>query len=108
MDAIRMASSLMDQKVSTYAAKSVENKRKLENNQRDNHAQPPPFKRQNVGRHNVARAYTAGSNEKCGYARSLPYYNKYKLDHEGQCNVKCNNSKKVGHVARDCKVAVAT
>ncbi|GKA73627.1 putative reverse transcriptase domain-containing protein, partial [Tanacetum coccineum] len=62
----RMASSLMDQKVCTYAATSVKNKRKLDSNLRDNRAQPPPFKRQNVGGQNVARTYTAGSNKKRG------------------------------------------
>nr|GEY26761.1 hypothetical protein [Tanacetum cinerariifolium] len=68
----------------------------------------PPFKRQTVGGENMARAYTARSNKKRGYAGSLPYCNKSKLHHEGQCTVKCNNCKKVGHMARDCKAAVAT
>ncbi|GKD09292.1 putative reverse transcriptase domain-containing protein [Tanacetum coccineum] len=79
----RMASSLMDQKVRTYAARSAENKRKLDSNPRDNRAQPSPFKRQSMGGQNVARAYTARSNEKRGYAGSLPYDNKCKLHHEG-------------------------
>ncbi|GKD21579.1 hypothetical protein Tco_1223282, partial [Tanacetum coccineum] len=87
----RMARSLMDQKVHTYVARSAKNKRKLDNNPRDNRTQPPPFKRQIVGGQNVARAYTAGSNEKRGYVGSLPYCNKCKLHHEGQCTVKCNN-----------------
>ncbi|GKA05214.1 hypothetical protein Tco_0684334 [Tanacetum coccineum] len=104
----RMASSLMDQKVHTYAARSAENKIKLDNHPRDNRAQPPPFKRQSVGGHNVARAYMVRSNKKRGYARSLPYCNKCKLHHEGQCTMKCNNCKKVGYMARDCKAAVAT
>ncbi|GKA92965.1 hypothetical protein Tco_0814951 [Tanacetum coccineum] len=107
-DAIRMASSLMDQKMRTYAARSAKKKRKLDSNPRDNRVQPPPFKRQSVGGQNVARAYTARSNEKHGYAGSLPYYNKCKLHHEGQCTVKCNNFKKVGHMDIDCKAAVAT
>ncbi|GJZ98895.1 hypothetical protein Tco_0671348 [Tanacetum coccineum] len=47
-DAIKMANILMDQKVRTFAAKNVENKRKLENDPRDNRVQQPPFKRQNV------------------------------------------------------------
>ncbi|GKA63340.1 putative reverse transcriptase domain-containing protein [Tanacetum coccineum] len=63
---------------------------------------------QNVRGHNVARAYTAGNNEKRGYVRPFPYYNKCKLHHEGQCNVRCSKCKKVGHMARDCKAAVAT
>ncbi|GKG18738.1 hypothetical protein Tco_0373036, partial [Tanacetum coccineum] len=64
----------------------------------------PPFKRQNVGGQNVARAYTASNNEKKGYAGTLPYCNKCKLHHEGPCTMKCN---KVGHMTRDCKNAVA-
>nr|GEV59202.1 putative reverse transcriptase domain-containing protein [Tanacetum cinerariifolium] len=88
--------------------RSAENKRKLDSNPRDNRAQPPPFKRKNIGGQNVARAYMAGSNEKRGYAGSLPYCNKCKLHHEGQCTVKCNNYKKVGHMARDCKAVVVT
>ncbi|GJR23670.1 putative reverse transcriptase domain-containing protein, partial [Tanacetum coccineum] len=84
-DAIRLANSLMDQKLKGYAIRSAENKRKLESNQRDNRAQQPPFKRQNVGGSNVARAYTAGGNEG-----------------------RCRSCGKVGHLTRDCKPAVPT
>ncbi|GKF80734.1 hypothetical protein Tco_0239336, partial [Tanacetum coccineum] len=59
-DAVRIANNLMDQKLKGYAMKNVENKQRLEINQRDNHGQQPPFKRQNVRGLNVARAYTAG------------------------------------------------
>nr|GEY76265.1 putative reverse transcriptase domain-containing protein [Tanacetum cinerariifolium]GEZ70248.1 putative reverse transcriptase domain-containing protein [Tanacetum cinerariifolium] len=52
-------------------------------------------------------AYTIGNDEKKGYAGSLPYYNKCKLHHEGQCTVKCMNYKKVGHMAKDCRTVVA-
>ncbi|GJT05631.1 hypothetical protein Tco_0840093 [Tanacetum coccineum] len=45
----------------------IENKRRLENNPRDNHAQQPPYKRQNI-----TRAYTAGPGGKSGYAGNLP------------------------------------
>ncbi|GJS94190.1 putative reverse transcriptase domain-containing protein [Tanacetum coccineum] len=47
-------------------ARSANNKRRLDNNPRDNRGQQPVFKRQNVGGQNVARAYTAGNNEKRG------------------------------------------
>ncbi|GJY09786.1 putative reverse transcriptase domain-containing protein, partial [Tanacetum coccineum] len=57
---------------------------------------------------NVARAYTAGTNEKKAYAVNLPYCNKCKLHHAGPCTVKCSNCKKVGHMARDCKSQGAT
>nr|GEU87013.1 RNA-directed DNA polymerase homolog [Tanacetum cinerariifolium] len=55
--------NLMDQKLKCYAIRSVENKRKFESNQRDNRVQQLPFKRQNVGGSNKARAYMAGDNE---------------------------------------------
>ncbi|GKD73412.1 hypothetical protein Tco_1331694, partial [Tanacetum coccineum] len=48
-DAIRIANNLMDQKLKGYAAKSAENKRRLDFNQKDNRVQKPPYKRQNVG-----------------------------------------------------------
>nr|GEU96980.1 reverse transcriptase domain-containing protein [Tanacetum cinerariifolium] len=54
----------------------------------------------------VARAYTAGNNEKKGYVRSLPYYNKYKMHHARPCTVRCGNCKRVNHMTRDCKATV--
>ncbi|GKA50235.1 putative reverse transcriptase domain-containing protein [Tanacetum coccineum] len=104
-DAIRIANNLMDQKLKGYA-RSAENKRRLENNPRDTRGQQPVFKRQNVRGQNVARAYTAGNNEKKGYVGSLPYCNKCKLHHAGPCTVRCGNCKRVGHMTRDCKVTV--
>ncbi|GJS48697.1 putative reverse transcriptase domain-containing protein [Tanacetum coccineum] len=76
-DAIRLANSLMDQKLKGYAIRSAENKRKFKSNQRDNLAQQPLFKRQNVGGSNVARAYMAGGDEG-----------------------------RIGHLTRDCKPAI--
>nr|GEV64980.1 putative reverse transcriptase domain-containing protein [Tanacetum cinerariifolium] len=63
-DAIRIANQLMDKKLQGYAARSAENKRRMESNPRDNRRQQPPFKRQDTIGQNVARAYTAGSNER--------------------------------------------
>ncbi|GJX68913.1 putative reverse transcriptase domain-containing protein [Tanacetum coccineum] len=93
--------SLMD--TEGYAVKNAENKRRLEVNQRDNRGQQPPFKRPNVGGQNVARAYTAGNNERKPYNGPLPLCNKCKLHHEGHCNVRCGKCNKVGHLTRDCK-----
>ncbi|GJW82247.1 putative reverse transcriptase domain-containing protein [Tanacetum coccineum] len=104
-DAIRITNKLMDQKLKGYA-RSTENKRRLENNLRDNRGQQPVFKRQNVGGQIVERAYTAGNNKRKGYVGSLPYCNKCRLHHEGLCNVRCGNCKRVGHLTRDCTVAV--
>ncbi|GKA66094.1 putative reverse transcriptase domain-containing protein, partial [Tanacetum coccineum] len=106
-DAIRIANQLMDKKVQGYAARSAENKRRMESNLRDNRGQQPPFKRQNTSGQNVARAYTAGNNERKGYAGPLPYCNKCRLHHEGLCTMRCGNYKKVGHQARDCRAAIA-
>ncbi|GJZ70027.1 putative reverse transcriptase domain-containing protein [Tanacetum coccineum] len=76
--------------------RSVEPKRKFDNNPRGNPIQQPPFKRQNV-----AQAFTVGNNEKRGYAGSASYCNKCRLHHEGTCTVKCTNCKK-GHYKSDC------
>nr|GEW52301.1 putative reverse transcriptase, RNA-dependent DNA polymerase [Tanacetum cinerariifolium] len=107
-DVVRIANNLMDQKLKGYAVRNDENKKRLDNNQRNNRGQQPPVKRQNVGGQNVARAYTTGNNERRGYAGPFPYCNKCKLHHEGQCTVRCSNCKKVRHMARDCKAVVVT
>ncbi|GKF79396.1 hypothetical protein Tco_0234964, partial [Tanacetum coccineum] len=65
-DVVCIANQLMDKKLQGYAARSAENKRKMESNPRDNRGQQPSFKRQNVSGQNVARAYTARNNERKG------------------------------------------
>ncbi|GJY23652.1 putative reverse transcriptase domain-containing protein [Tanacetum coccineum] len=97
----------MDKKLQGYAARSAENKRRMEGNPRDNHGQQPPFKRQNVSGQNVARAYTTGNNERKGYAGAHPLCNKCRYHHVGPCIVKYNNCKRVGHQTRDCRSAAA-
>ncbi|GJX78444.1 putative reverse transcriptase domain-containing protein [Tanacetum coccineum] len=103
-DAVRIANNLIDQKLKGYAVKNAKNKRRLEVNQRDNRGQQPPFKRPNVGGQNVARAYTAGNNERKPYNGPLPLCNKCKLHYEGPCTVRCGKCNKVGHLTRDCKL----
>ncbi|GKG02620.1 hypothetical protein Tco_0310256, partial [Tanacetum coccineum] len=65
-DVVRITNQLMDKKLQGYAARSAENKRRMESNPRDNRGQQPPFKKQNISGQNVARAYTAGNNERNG------------------------------------------
>ncbi|GJZ46199.1 putative reverse transcriptase domain-containing protein [Tanacetum coccineum] len=104
--AIRIANNLMDQKLKGYVVRNVENKRKLNNNYRNNHGQQPPYKQQNTRGRNVAKAYMTGNNEKNGYEGTLPFYNKCKLHHEGQCTIRCRNCERIGHLARDCRSVV--
>nr|GEX32591.1 reverse transcriptase domain-containing protein [Tanacetum cinerariifolium] len=66
-----------------YAARSAENKRRMESNPRNNRGQQPSFKRQNT-------------TEKNGRM----------LHHEGLCTIRCENCKKIGHQTRDCRVTV--
>ncbi|GJU73188.1 putative reverse transcriptase domain-containing protein [Tanacetum coccineum] len=86
-DAVRIANNLMDQNLKGYAVKNAENKRRFEN---------------------VARANTAGNNEKKPYTGLLPLCNKCKLHHEGPCTVRCGKCNKVRHLTRDCKVTNPT
>nr|GEX20993.1 reverse transcriptase domain-containing protein [Tanacetum cinerariifolium] len=97
-EAIEIAYDLMDQKVRTFANRQAENKRKLDDNSRSNQNQQQPFKRQNV-----ATTYTAGPGEKKVYGGSKPLCPKCNYHHDGQCAPKCNNCKKVGHLACDCR-----
>ncbi|GJZ34709.1 putative reverse transcriptase domain-containing protein [Tanacetum coccineum] len=99
-DAVRIANNLMDQKLKGYAVKNDESKRRLEDNQRDNRGQQLPFKRLDVRGQNVARAYTAGNNERKSYNGHFPLCNKCKLHHEGPCTVRCGGVK--GHYRSDC------
>nr|GEX19621.1 hypothetical protein [Tanacetum cinerariifolium] len=48
-----------------------------------------------------------GNNKEKVYGGTLPYCNRSKLHHEGQCTVKCHNCKRIGHLARDCRSVVA-
>ncbi|GKD03938.1 hypothetical protein Tco_1178912 [Tanacetum coccineum] len=93
-DAIKFATKLMDKKISTFAERQAENKRKFDTN---NQAQQQPPKKQGV-----AIAYTARSSERKKYARTLPLCNKCKFHHNSQCIVKCTNCKRVGHLTSDC------
>nr|GEU38228.1 reverse transcriptase domain-containing protein [Tanacetum cinerariifolium] len=38
---------------------------------------------------------------------ALPYCNRCKLHHEGQCTVRCHNCRRVGHLTRDCRSVMA-
>ncbi|GJT83716.1 putative reverse transcriptase domain-containing protein, partial [Tanacetum coccineum] len=71
-----------------------------------NAAEPTRLQDANTGGQNIARAYMAGNNEKNGYEGTLPFCNKCKLHHEGQCTANCCNCKRIGHLARDYRSIV--
>nr|GFA92803.1 hypothetical protein [Tanacetum cinerariifolium] len=64
----------------------------------DNKMLTHPFKR-----NNVARAYTAGPEDKNPYGGIIPLRPKCNYHHDGPCTQKCTNCKKIGHWAHDCK-----
>ncbi|GJS73893.1 putative reverse transcriptase domain-containing protein [Tanacetum coccineum] len=88
---------------SVMASKAKYLKKQLNNSSRDNNAQQPSYKRQNV-----ARAYSARPSEKKEYAGTLPFCNKCMFHHNGPCTVTCANCKRVGHLTRDCRSPTAT
>ncbi|GKA71986.1 hypothetical protein Tco_0778202 [Tanacetum coccineum] len=94
-DAIKYATKLIDKKISTFAERQAENKRKFDTN---NQAQQQPPKKQCV-----AIAYTARSGERKKYARTLPLCNKYKFHHNSQCtrNLTCYECGNQGHYMSD-------
>nr|GEZ82710.1 hypothetical protein [Tanacetum cinerariifolium] len=98
-EAIELPNDLMDQKLRTYTKRQTGSKRKFDNN---NQAQQIP-KRQNV-----AQAYVVGTGERKEFAGTLPLCNKCKFHHNGPCNTKCANCKKVSHLTRDCWNPTAT
>ncbi|GJT16987.1 putative reverse transcriptase domain-containing protein [Tanacetum coccineum] len=102
-DDVWIANNLMDLKLKGSVVRNAENKRRFDNNQKDNHVQQPPYKRQNVGGQSVARAYTASNNEKIGYARALPYCKKCKRALVLNQRVPtCFECRRQGHYRNEC------
>ncbi|GJS02292.1 putative reverse transcriptase domain-containing protein [Tanacetum coccineum] len=101
-EAIEMATELMDRRINTFAERQAENKRKFEDTPRNNQNQQPN-KRQNTG-----RAYAAGNGDKKSYEGTKPLCPKCNFNHYGPCIPTCNNCKKLGHLAKDCRSRPAT
>ncbi|GJX55222.1 putative reverse transcriptase domain-containing protein [Tanacetum coccineum] len=101
-DELEFATELMDQKISSFADRQAENKRKLKDTSRNNQNQQQPFKR-----HNVARDYTARPREKKVYGGSKPLCPKCNYHHDGECAPKCTNYKRTGHLDRDYRNQLA-
>ncbi|GJU79176.1 putative reverse transcriptase domain-containing protein [Tanacetum coccineum] len=77
-EAVKMATELMDKKVSTIAERQAENKRMFENTSRNNQNQQQQNKRQNTG-----RAYTIGIGEKKPYGGSKTLCAECNYHHDG-------------------------
>nr|GEV58856.1 hypothetical protein [Tanacetum cinerariifolium] len=96
-DVIEFTTELMDKKISTFAERQAENKRKFEDTSKNNQNQQQN-KKQSTG-----RAYTVGFSDKKPYRGSKPLCSKYNYHHDGQCAPKCRKCNRVSHLARDCR-----
>ncbi|GJZ55721.1 hypothetical protein Tco_0610914 [Tanacetum coccineum] len=97
-EAFELTRSLMDQKLLTYAARQAENKRKMDNNSRSNHAEESPYKRQNV-----ARAYVVGPVGHLAHdCRSLDVVNTQRAPRTVQKMGTYFESGSQRHFKRDC------
>ncbi|GJX59390.1 putative reverse transcriptase domain-containing protein [Tanacetum coccineum] len=97
-EAIEFTTELMDEKTHAYAERQAEKKRKYDDLSKNNQNQQQQNKRQNTG-----QAYTTGNSDRKPYAGSKPLCSKCDYNHEGPCPPRCNNCKKVGHLAKDCR-----
>ncbi|GJR87659.1 putative reverse transcriptase domain-containing protein [Tanacetum coccineum] len=95
-EVIEFTTELMEDKTQAYAERQAERKRKNDDLSKNNQNQQN--KRQNTG-----QAYTAGNSDRKSYAGSKPLCSKCNYNHEGPCPPRCNNCKRVGHLARDCR-----
>ncbi|GJR97116.1 putative reverse transcriptase domain-containing protein [Tanacetum coccineum] len=95
-EAIEFTTELIDEKTHAYAECQAERKRKYDDLSKNNQNQQN--KRQNTG-----QAYTAGNSDRKSYAGSKPLCSKCNYNHEGPCLPRCNNCKKVVHLAKDCR-----
>ncbi|GJR91159.1 putative reverse transcriptase domain-containing protein [Tanacetum coccineum] len=95
-EAIEFTTELMDEKTHAYAERQKEKKRKYDDLSKNNQNQQQQNKRQNTG-----QAYTASNSDRKPYARSKPLCFKCDYNHEGPCPPRCNNCRKVGHLAKD-------
>nr|GEV77238.1 hypothetical protein [Tanacetum cinerariifolium] len=98
-DVIEFTTEMMDKKISTFAERQAENKRKFKETSKNNQNQ------QQNKKQNTNMAYIAGSGEKKPYEGSKPLCSKCNYNHDGQCAPKCHKCNRVGHLARNCRSA---
>ncbi|GJT65031.1 putative reverse transcriptase domain-containing protein [Tanacetum coccineum] len=117
-EAVRMAHTLMEQKIQDKAERVAENnKRKWEsnnnqsgnNNNRNNYRDNTRHHQHNNRRQGNARAMTTAPAEQGGHTGNKPLCNRCMKHHFGYCTIVCNKCGKTGHIASNCRVkAVAT
>nr|GEU47267.1 putative reverse transcriptase domain-containing protein [Tanacetum cinerariifolium] len=92
--AVRMAHTSMEQKVKAKAEREADNKkRKWENFKRGSSGGGNNNSNQNNNNYNSNHNYNNNRNNnqnQCG------------MQHYGNCSIKCNKCRKIGHKARDC------
>ncbi|GJX61525.1 reverse transcriptase domain-containing protein [Tanacetum coccineum] len=105
-EAVRMAHTLMEQKLQAKAKRIAEgNKRKWENNNnnRRNYQNNNRHNQNNNQIHRNARALTTTQNAGANQTGVAPKCNRCGLCHFDQCPPKCNNCGKIRHKEKDCR-----
>nr|GEV73922.1 hypothetical protein [Tanacetum cinerariifolium] len=94
-DTIEFTTELMGKKISTFAERQAENKRKFEVTSKNN------LHQQQNRKQNNGKAYTAGSGDKKPYGCSKPLCSKCNYHHDGQ-KPTCFECEAQGHFKRKC------
>ncbi|GJX04104.1 putative reverse transcriptase domain-containing protein [Tanacetum coccineum] len=108
-EAVRMAHTLMEQKLQAKAERIAEsNKRKWENNNnnnnnRGNYRNNNRHNQNNNQRHGNARALTTTQNAGANQTGVASKCNRCGICHFGQCPPKCYKCGKMGHKEKDCR-----
>nr|GEY91185.1 hypothetical protein [Tanacetum cinerariifolium] len=111
-EAVRMAHALMEQKIQAKNERIAEGiKRKWENNNqgnnnshnRGNYQNNNHHNQNNNRRQNSVRALTTAQNEGANQTKITPKCKRCGRCHFDQCPPKCDNCKRMGHKAKDCR-----
>nr|GEW00720.1 putative reverse transcriptase domain-containing protein [Tanacetum cinerariifolium] len=99
---IEFATELMDKKIRTFVDRQAEKKESLMTTQGTTRINS------SLSKGKIWQGPTAGPVDKKVYRGYKPMCPKCNYPHDGQCAPKCNNNKKVGHLASDCSRPTTT